>query len=293
MAEPFSIYDQINNLKEKGLVFKNEKTSRHFLLNNNYYRLKGYMIPFQNTKLLNKPFCGKVYFEDLLEIYNFDSDLRSLIFNAVEKIEISFRNQIIYQYANKYGEQWHLNDIYFKNKIVHAEFIKKLNLEVNRSREEFIIHHRTKNPNLNIDCWVSLEIISFGELSKMFENLKADECKMNIVNHYGAQSTRILENWMHRISLIRNICAHHGRLWNRELKKIILPKKLPSAYIQNIDISNDNIYSSICCILYLLNEIEPQNNFKKDLKNLLNLHPSVNFKLMGFPTDWKNELFWQ
>jgi Abortive infection bacteriophage resistance protein len=293
MAKPLCIQDQIINLKGKGLVFKNEKNAQRFLLNNNYYRLKAYMLPFQDNTLPDKPFINKIYFEDILDIYNFDSKLRTLIFSATGKIEIALRNQIIHRYSIAYGEQWHLDETYFKKTLVHSEFIKKLNDVITRSQEKFMIHHRIKNPSLDIDCWVSLEVISFGELSKMFENLKADRCKMNVVIHFGAQSTRILENWLYRISVIRNICAHHGCLWNRELKDIILPKKLPSPFISNITIPNNKIYSSICCILYLLNMIEPQNNFKNEFKNLLSLYPSINLKQMGFPNNWESEMFWQ
>jgi Abortive infection bacteriophage resistance protein len=143
-------------------------------------------------------------------------------------------------------------------------------------------------------CWVCFEIMTFGHLSNLFKNLEhTNQCKKNIASFFGLKSPELLENWIHCLSSIRNICAHHSRLWNRNIAvNIELPKKPLNPFIQNESVRPDKLYAPICCILYLLNVIEPNNTFKKELIELLTKY-SINTSPMGFPSNWKQESFWK
>jgi Abortive infection bacteriophage resistance protein len=143
-------------------------------------------------------------------------------------------------------------------------------------------------------CWVCFEIMTLGNLSNLFKNLDhTNQCKKDVTHFFGLKSPELLENWMHCISLIRNLCAHHSRLWNRNIAvDIKFPEKPSILFIQNKQRRPNKLYAPLCCILYLLNIIEPNNTFKAELIELL-IKYSIDSIPMGFPPDWKQELFWK
>ncbi|WNY26489.1 hypothetical protein MsAm2_02510 [Methanolapillus ohkumae] len=293
---PLSVTDQITLLKGRGLVFNDEISAAHFLFNNNFYRLKSYMHIFHAP---DKHFLKNIFFEDILELYHFDRDLRSLIFNATEEIEIAFRTQIISQYSMSYGGHWYLDEIYFRNHSLHFNFLEKLYDNIESSTEDFMVPYKKQ---ISVSscwmvpaCWISFEVMSFRQLSMLYQNLyRNDKCKKDVAVHFGIKSPLVLENWMHCMSLIRNICAHHGRLWNRTIpKNIELLNSCSEPFIQISNIRTDKIYAYICCMLYLLNKIEPQNNFKLQLFKLFEKYPSTKLNLMGFPQGWESEPLWK
>ena len=167
-----------------------------------------------------------------------------LVLGAIEKIEISFRTQIIYNWAITYGSHWHLDASLFRNSVQFAKNYSKLHQEIDRSVETFIEHykHNYTNP-AEPPCWMSLEVTSYGLLSLMFSNLKLGKEKKLVIKHYGLNDVRVLENWMHSFSNIRNICAHHGRLWNRRFTTLIkVPTNPDYTFLDNTRILLYKIY---------------------------------------------------
>jgi abortive infection bacteriophage resistance protein len=249
---PISILEQIDKLKDRGLLFINEKKAANYLSNISYYRLRAYTFPFQNNNNPNHPFIQKVSFEDIISLYVFDRRLRLLIFNAIEKIEIALRTQIIYHYSLAYGGFWHLKPELYNNSVYFTEHIASLQKEIDRSNETFIKHYeKTYSDPKEPPSWMSLEISSMGLLSKIFSNLKKEKSKDAITAHFGLKDVDVLINWMYCFSVIRNICAHHGRIWNRRLPKITLPRKTLYAFVDNKQIYSNKTYAYLCCILYV------------------------------------------
>jgi abortive infection bacteriophage resistance protein len=105
---PVPILEQIETLKKRGLLFNDEAKAAHYLSNISYYRLRAYTYPFQDNKDGNHPFVTKVSFEEIIDLYVFDRQLRLLIFDGIEKIEIALRTQIIYNFSLAHGSFWHL-----------------------------------------------------------------------------------------------------------------------------------------------------------------------------------------
>jgi abortive infection bacteriophage resistance protein len=175
-----------------------------------------------------------------------------------------------------------------------ANLLRNLQAEIERSHETFIDHYKNTYTNpIEPPLWMSLEVSSFGLLSQLFYNLKKSNEKMAVVDHFGLNDISILENWMHCFSNIRNICAHHGRLWNRRLTAHIkLPTNPQHIFISNRNIIPYKLYATLCCIQYMLNSITPANGFKNELINLMGNCPLAQEKEMGFPLNWKDEIFW-
>jgi abortive infection bacteriophage resistance protein len=294
VKQPISINEQISKLQERGLEFPENINAGNYLSNISYYRLRAYTYPFQDNNNPDHPFIKKVSFEDIINLYVFDRQLRLLIFNAIEKIEISFRTQIIYHFALKYGSHWHTNPALYNDSVRFAEQINSLQIEIDRSHETFIKHYKEKYTQpKEPPCWMSLEVSSMGLLSKIFYNLKKDSCKDEITKHFGLKDVDVLENWMQCISLIRNICAHHGRIWNRRIKKITIAKKTLYPYISNKQILQYKIYPYLCNMQYILNIICPNHDFKTRLIELMKNCPLAQEKEMGFPAKWQEEELWK
>jgi abortive infection bacteriophage resistance protein len=141
---------------------------------------------------------------------------------------------------------------------------------------------------------MSLEVSSFGLLSLLFRNLKLGPEKKAVTKYYGLNDVGILENWMHSFSNIRNVCAHHSRLWNRRLTAHIkLPTHTAYPFITNKTLYPYKIYPALCCIKYVLDIISPGNTFKDKLNKLMANCPLAQEKEMGFPINWKEELYWK
>lgn len=224
----FSISDQIALLKQRGMLFKDEASSIHFLENISYYRLKGYWWDMQTDYTLHK-FKDKTYFEDIIDRYNFDRQLRLILFDALERIEISLRTQMIYHLSMSYGILWYLNPAYFEKstieinsipKTVHQYTLEELKKEFNRSQEIFVKDHRFRFPNEDPDSWKILEVASMGTLSKLYKNLKHQlPEKAIIAKGMGLNLHSELSSWLESITYLRNIIAHHSRMWSRNMVK--------------------------------------------------------------------------
>lgn len=290
-----SIPDQIAKLKRRGLIISDTSKAESYLSNISYYRLRAYTYPFQDNTDPSHPFITKISFEEILSLYVFDRQFRLLVLDAIEKIEISFRTQVIYHWAMSYGSHWYLESSLFRNSVHFAKHFNHLNKEVERSAEAFIDHYKSKYTEpQEPPAWMSMEVSSFGLLSLMFRNLKLGEEKKAVLRHYGLYKIDVLESWMHSFSNIRNICAHHGRLWNRRLTAHIkIPTKTKYQFITNKHLYPYKVYAALCCMKYTLDIISPNHTFTKRLIELMRSCPLAQDKEMGFPTDWQQEKFWQ
>ena len=185
----------------------------------------------------------------------------------------------------------------FRNTNKYNIIKSRLDDEVKRSKEDFIQHYKSNYIKpVEPPCWMSLEVSSFGLLSIIFENLNKGIEKSSIVKHYGLNSIDVLENWFHAISNIRNLCAHHSRLWNRRMiTHIKLPTNPKNTFIVNHAIKPYKLYAVVCCIKYLLDSINPSHTFKDDLLKTINeyFNKDTILKEMGFPQNWLEVKFWQ
>lgn len=292
---PISITEQIAKLKQRGLRIEDDALAHHYLSNISYYRLRAYTYPYQNNSDDNHSFIGNVSFNDIIELYTFDRKLRLLVFDAVEKIEVALRTQIIYHWSLAHGSHWHSEQALYKDPTKFIRHLATLQKEIKRSNETFIDHYKNKYSHpTEPPCWMSLEVTSIGLLSLLFENLKNCPEKKAVTHHFGLLGTNVLENWVHNFCNIRNICAHHGRLWNRRISiPITMPNKTKSDFIQNKQVYPYKLYASLSAMVYVINIISPESAFKKNLLELVKTCPSGQLKEMGFPKNWEQDKFWK
>ena len=139
--------------------------------------------------------------------------------------------------------------------------------------------------------WMTFEVSSFGTLSMMSPWLRKGHARRHVANFYGV-SDSVLESWRHSIVYVRNICAHHSRLWNRRLSiNAIVPRRTRLPFVA-IPSDTKKVYYVLSIILYLLQTINPNNTFVTRFKSLLAKYPSVEVTAMGFPQNWQDEPLW-
>lgn len=143
-------------------------------------------------------------------------------------------------------------------------------------------------------AWKTLEVASFGILSKLYDNFKDKSIKKRIAKEFGVPQHEYLESWMRSIAVLRNCCAHHARVWNRRFSMIPqIPNTMKSPWITNTQVDTGKLYVLLCCVVYWLNNIYPNNNFVIKFKQLLGEYPNVDIAAMGFPVNWKDEPLWK
>lgn len=292
-----SIPDQVEKLKQRGLSFKDEVYAEAMLSRISFYRLRAYTYPFQDNTDFNHAFVVKTDFETIIKLYKFDRKMRLLVFGALEKIEIALRTQIIYQFALVRGSHWHIDQSLYYDKSRAIAQLGKLQKEVNRSDETFLKHYKTNYSSpADPPSWMGLEVASFGTLSMLFRNLNNGPEKDAVVASFGLSNATILQNWMHNFSHLRNICAHHGRLWNRRLTvQPRLPYKTQHIFLSKQEarvLHANKLYASLCCVKYMLERIESDYNFSRKLKKLLQKCPLEQESAMGFPENWRTHALW-
>lgn len=302
---PYSIADQISLLKQRGMLFRDESAAHHFLENISYYRLKGYWWDMQDdyTQHTLKP---NTYFEDILDRYTFDRHLRLILFDAIERIEIALRTKMIYHLSMTYGGLWYLNANLFEttplpadpNITIYQNTILELKKEFFRSQEIFIKDQRRRHPNEDADAWKIMEVASMGTLSKLYKNLKHQlPEKATIANEMGLNFHSELSSWLEAITYVRNIIAHHSRLWSRNMVKV------PTVNLNNplsiwldkplTKVQTKKPFLIISTLLYLCNQVTPNHQIKSKIKTLFANNPNIPIYKLGFLNNWQNQGLWK
>jgi abortive infection bacteriophage resistance protein len=223
-----------------------------------------------------------------------------LLFGVIERIEIGFRTKLIYHMSHEKSPWWFEDSTNFRNAVVHTETLLAIDRELKQTKEVFIREHnlRYHTDSRRPPAWKTLEVVSFGNVSKLFGNLDPSivKSKDTIASELGTVNHTFLPSWLQSINQIRNICAHHGRLWNKNLpgRPKLLPKP-PRPWVADVPPVGEHhmLYVHLCCMKYLLDSIHPGNNFSQKLYALLSKYPNIDPKALGIKPLWKQEPLWR
>lgn len=285
-----SVADQIRLLKSEGLTFSDENRAQHILENISLFRIKSYLQPFRVHG--SKSFKPGTCFEDAYSLYKFDSELRKMICSEMEKIEVSIRTQLSLIMGDEAGIYWFEDASNFRDANRHSSLLVNLQTELRRSDDEAIIEFQRNYSNTFPPSWITFEISSFGTLSMMYRWLNAGHARRKVARFYGLTDT-VMESWLHSMVYVRNICAHHSRLWNRRLSiNALVPRRTHLPFI-NIPTDTKRVYYIMSILLYFLQAVNPQNTFATRFKSLLTKYPNVDIAALGFPSNWNEEPLWQ
>lgn len=293
-----TVSQQIEYLESRGLVISDKDKLAYYLKFIGYYRLSGYGKVFTEDGDLFKPGTS---FEQILDLYTFDRELRLLVLDAVERIEIAVRAVISNTMCDKAGPHWYLDPSHFKSEKYHASLIEiiRSHTGVNtrnelkkRSKQDPICRHyfETYNEPELPPSWMVTEVMSLGVWSSLYENLVRKN-KVAIAKNFGLFKD-LFESWLHSLTFLRNVCAHHSRLWNKKFGITPKEQETPAENKQHF-LPNYSLYAQMSVVHVLLCIVSGNTHWKDRLKALFEKHPNVPQEKMGFPEKWHESPFWK
>lgn len=310
-----SIPEQAQLLLDKGLICNDRERLERYLSTIGYYRLKVYWLPYLSK---DKQFLPNTTFDQILKLYIFDRKLRLLVAEALERIEVTLRAHWSNKLANNNngGSHAYMNPSFFRSvkRLTYLQEFKELESKLNslkprnekqKSPEDFIQHYKDNYDSpLLPPIWGVTEIMTFGMLSRWFQITKDNVVeKESIIQWFGMPTTpkdsfRYFESILHNLTLVRNICAHHGRLWDRQFV-FSLPDKYCAVWMKgrfndtNTKKLDNHLFNYLVVIEALLRAISPKTSWKNRLMELLKTIEPGNYKKMGFPDNWQEREPWK
>ena len=277
---PITISAQLDLLQDRGMIINNIEDAIHNLTHINYYRLSAYWLPYELNSTHN--FKENTNLNIILNHYKFDRELRLHILKAIERIEVSLRSNMAHILSLKYSTHPHLQKDIFSNNDKYNNTLQKLKNEINKSNELFIKHFKNNYREELPPIWASVELMTIGQISNWYSNLKHRKDRNDISKIYGLNET-ILKSFMHHLTIIRNISAHHSRLWNRRFMFTFKLPNNPTELSSKINHNSTNsIFNTIIMIDYFMGIIDKDNSWSKKLDELI-ISYNINKGSMGFP----------
>lgn len=288
----FTIAQQIAQLRARGMIISDTPLAEHYLSQISYYRLTAYWLPFEADHATHA-FRQGTRFEQVLDLYIFDRELRLLVLDAIERVEIAIRTQLSFQLGHRYGTHPHLNPALFKQTWNHAKQVSQLQQDAYDSKEAFIQHLLAKYAEPLPPIWAAVEIMTLGQLSKWYANLKSGADRNLVAHVYDCDEINLV-SFLHHLSTVRNLCAHHSRLWNREfIFTFKLPRQRPQTLLSSFNPSEPRrIYNTLVMLTYLMNRVAPGHHWRQRLVDMLQRH-HIDPAHMGFPADWDKRAIWR
>ena len=254
---PLTLQEQLNHIKEQyNIECKNDEIALFYLKHHNYYRLRGYWLYFEKKNI-------KATFEDVINLYNFDNELRLLLTKHLQTIELSIKSCFSYILTTKYNNSHIILDkTIFKNETYFNYGIDKLKKSFQDSDELFAIHYRKTYDEPLPPLWVCVEFMTFGELSKWINNLNDKDVKL-IAKEYDIKSPKIFKSFLYHLTEIRNKCAHHSRIWNKSFShKFVIPKQFKGTFDNDVY----KLSHTLLVIKLLLKPIKEDNLIQEVIK---------------------------
>lgn len=300
------------------MIVADERAALEWLRRLGYYRLSAYWYPFRQRALVQAganriekrvqdAFQAGATFESAVALYQFDKRLRLLVMDAIEQIEVAARVDIAHflgavdTFAQ---ENAALLDGNFTRPAkdggpsYHAKWILKLKETTDRSKEEFVNHYRTKY-SVPLPIWVSIEVWDFGLLSRFYKGMQFTHREAMAVRA-GAGRENLMASWLRTLNYLRNIAAHHCRLWNRNIvdqPKMPRAGEVPAFDPVLAEMSVERVYPALCVIAHLLRHSYPESDWPRRLAEHLVAFPTIatpniDLAAMGCPAAWRKHSFW-
>ena len=289
---PLTFEQQAELLLNRGLV-----ADRDVLISRletvNYYRFSGYLYPY---RLPDDSFKLGTTLATVWRQYTFDRKLRLLVLDAVERVEVALRTRLAYDHAHAHGPFAYRDrrSLPGLSRDAHDAWIAELSKEVSASRERFVEHFRNKYGNAHTlpPIWIAIELMSFGKTFTFFRG--CDPSIQKDISAWIGAPDRVFFSWLRTINEVRNVCAHHGRLWNRDLgNNPLLPneRKYPDWY-HPCRVTQSKMFGVLTILKFMLKKAAPTSKWYERFASLLAEYPDLPLLWMGFPSNWMESPLW-
>jgi len=313
--------EQIQLLQSRGMTFKCTEAAAAYLSRIGYYRLSAYWHPFrrrsivENETVIEDVFYNAPLFEDVIDFYIFDKHLRAYISDALERIEITLRAQIVeylgaihprsYRNAANFNHSFKTNlHKYNVDKTtgykltMFADWLQRQDKNFERSKEDYKEHFAEKYESPP-PIWIAKEAWDWGILSQCYSGMEYNPAT-KIASFYGNITQKEMKSWIGAFNDTRNICAHHSRLWNKRLvKSLAAPKQGAIPELDHMRDENCRIklYGVLIAIVFLMKKIHPHTRWHIGVRDFILASEkrvrAINYHSAGFPEDWYNQSIWQ
>lgn len=308
---PLSHQHLLERFMERGLIVDDPDRALRCVRHLGYYRLSPYLIPFRRQPDHDSLRSG-VHFDDVLDLYVFDRKLRLLVLDALERIEVAVRAALTDHMAVTTGDAfWYRNPSHFDDPRRHADLERRvakacegrLGAAAEDTAAEYV--HRSALEHYLLEygepelppSWLMVELLTLGELEATIANLRRRQDRSAVAESLGLKEP-LLRSWLRTFVRVRNICAHHGRLWNAVLGvSPAIPQSSDVAWLRDRDVMRlgdrrQRLYPVLLAQQTILATISPSSSWASRLSDLLRDHPSVPLAAMGIPEEWRSDPFW-
>jgi len=273
----------LSHLQGRGLLIPDPVRALQVLEYVGYYRLLIYMRSLQ-VPGSPKLFASGVTFDDVLSLYEFDRQLRLLCLDGIERVEVALRAAIVSQVAVPHGSHFYLDYRAFEKAEYYVEFFNV----ATKVRNQGIDHYRAKYDHPPFPpIWAIMEALTYGQLSHLFSRLALPHRKQ-IALRFGFDES-VLVSWFRSLNVLRNMCAHHNRLWNFPL---LVDKPKAAKRLKDELAATDRFYARAVVLSTLLDTTGHGDEWRRRLVMLLARYPIVETGSMGFPADWRSRSLW-
>ena len=312
--QPFSrpflpVSAQIALLRERGLTITDDVRATAALERIGYYRLSGYWYPLRastvpdpgHARVVQDDFRPGSEFGQVVDLYVFDKRLRLLTLDAIERVEVALRTDIALLLGQR-SPVAHRDPAFLHGRFTktllrgrgvtgHQVWLARLDETTTRSREEFAEHFR-RTYSTPLPIWMSVELWDFGMLSHFLSGMRHQD-QVVLAAKYGLPRPELLTGWVRSINFVRNLCAHHSRLWNRPLVDQPPLPRIGEVTLLDHMVGDPHLqrryYAVVAILRYLLRFINPTTTWANRLSDLvasIPAAPRISMRHMGFPEDW-------
>lgn len=269
-----SFADQVGLLKSRGLIIDDEAEAERLLGVIGYYRLSGYWYSYRRRSDgfgRDDHFVEGTTLRQVVRLYDADRRLKLQLLDALERIEIAVRVMIGFTLGRR-GAYAHLDGRNLDGRFTRSDgrqpstydrWLHKVLTAQARSSEDFVLHFQHKYDG-RLPVWVITEILDFGAMSYLFQGMQSADrneiaARLGVLDRRGDGNGTALANWLRVLNYVRNVCAHHSRLWNRNLADQLAPSHLRSIpdlrHLTHPEVSHARVYSTLCVVAFLLSRL--------------------------------------
>lgn len=309
---PLDLDALVERLASRGSEVPDHDRAERYLRHIGYYRLSPYSIPFQKRGHTDHTFQDGTTFDQVLDLYIFDRALRLHVMDALERVEVAVRAALTDHMSTSYDDpHWYTNAEHFNDRGKHSgllaiigRFCDKRLRGAPESGEDSLIHRSAlehylttyASPDLP-PSWLMVEMLTLGQLASAYRNLGRRADRTAIAKSIGLNAP-VLESWLQTYVRVRNICAHHGRLWNVGLGVYpAIPSSRAVSWLTGTDAppdrSKQRLYPGLVSLQTILDSVSPRSRWARRLYSLCHARPAMNLAGMGMPENWAADSFWQ
>lgn len=307
---PLSLDELVGRLSDRGLEIPDPDRARRYLRHIGYYRLSPYTIPFQQGQP-DHLFREGTAFDDVLDLYVFDRALRLLVMDALERVEVAVRAALTDHMSTIYHDaHWYMAPEHFQHRGKHTGLLKIVRDTCDErlrgspdTGEDSLVHRSALEHYLTTygspklpPSWLMVETLTIGQLASAYRNLSRRADRTAVARSIGLTAP-VLESWLQTYVRVRNICAHHGRLWNVGLGVYpAIPNSPTVSWLEGTDAlperSRKRLYPVLVSLQAVLDSVAPHSSWARRLHELLSTRSPMNLAGMGVPEGWADDDFW-